>query len=520
MSKMRRFFQPLLVAVIVFSVSFSAAQPTSVSAQSGDGIKRHVNTESGKVSFIGPESGRAIPASRALGIFARPSDPAMALAKRFAPEFGLKDPERDLSVKKIKNLDNGRVTVRYQQKFEGVPILGGELMVNTNESGDLYSINGEISSDLSLQTQPIVDSEQATQTALQALAKWYQKTHDDFITSEPELWIFDESLLRSSTRPAELVWRMEVTPVNTNMPVRELVLVNAHRGHISLHFNQIDTAWHFDSNSLTFKQPSANNSNTATNHSESSMLLTFSPLINTYTANHMSSLPGTFLCNQSQPNCTNGNNPHADAAHKYAIGTFNLYDTKHNRNSINNSGMIVTSTVNYCEEGIFVLCPYDNAFWSGTQMVYGDGYGFPLADDVVAHELTHGVTQFESNLFYYYQAGAINESFSDLWGEYYDQTNGLGYDAPEFGMEWRLGEDVVGLGAFRDMSDPPAFGHPDTMSSTYYYEGEEDSGGVHSNSGVNNKAVYLMVKGGSFNGKTVAALRWTKTAAIYYETNT
>ena len=92
-------------------------------------------------------------------------------------------------------------------------------------------------------------------------------------------------------------------------------------------------------------------------------------------------------------------------------------------------------------------------------MVYGDAYGFPLGDDVVAHELTHGVTQHESNLFYYYQPGAINESFSDLWGEYYDQTNSEGTDSA--GVKWQIGEDVSGFGAFRSMSAPTAFGDPD-----------------------------------------------------------
>ncbi len=151
-------------------------------------------------------------------------------------------------------------------------------------------------------------------------------------------------------------------------------------------------------------------------------------------------------------------------------------------------------------------------------MVYGDAYGFPLADDVVAHELTHGVTEHESNLFYYYQSGAINKSFSDLWGEYYDQSNGQGNDAA--GVKWLMGEDVSGLGALRSMSDPPSYNDPDRISSPYYSLDEFDNGGVHSNSGVNNKAAFLMVDGGTFNGKTVAALGWTKTAAIYYEVNT
>ena len=79
-------------------------------------------------------------------------------------------------------------------------------------------------------------------------------------------------------------------------------------------------------------------------------------------------------------------------------------------------------------------------------MVFGDVHGDPLADDIVAHEYTHGVTQYESNLFYYYQSGAIDESFSDLWGEYYDQTNGLGND--DTSVKWQIGEDVIGSGCF------------------------------------------------------------------------
>jgi Zn-dependent metalloprotease len=232
--------------------------------------------------------------------------------------------------------------------------------------------------------------------------------------------------------------------------------------------------------------------------------------VKTYTAKNGIALPGTFLCNQSKSNCTNGADPHANAAHRYAIGTSRLFANQYGRDSIDNRGMAVISTVHF-NSG------YDNAFWNGQQMVYGDTYGFPRADDVVAHELTHGVTQYESNLFYYYQSGAINESFSDLWGEYYDQTNGQGYDG--LSAKWLIGEDVSGLGIIRNMSNPPLYGDPDKISSLNYYEGKADNGGVHSNSGVNNKAAYLIVDGGTFNGRTVTALGWTKTAAIYYEVN-
>ena len=151
-------------------------------------------------------------------------------------------------------------------------------------------------------------------------------------------------------------------------------------------------------------------------------------------------------------------------------------------------------------------------------MVYGDGVGFALADDVVAHELTHGVTEHTSNLFYYYQSGAINESLSDIWGEFVDQTNLAGNDSAS--VKWLIGEDVIGLGAIRDMEDPTTFGDPDRMTSPSYWFSMGDSGGVHTNSGINNKAAYLMVEGGSFNGQTVTALGITKVAAIYYEVQT
>src|ERR1700752_563757 len=171
MSKMRKFLQLLFSTSIILSMGFSATRPQPAAAQGGDGIKRQINAENGKVSFIGPENGRVVSASKALGSFVVASDPALALAKRFAPEFGLKNPERDLSLKQNRHLGDGRVMARYQQNYEGVPVLGGALIVNTNENGDLYSMNGEVSSVVSLKTQPMVDSEQAKQPALQAIAK-------------------------------------------------------------------------------------------------------------------------------------------------------------------------------------------------------------------------------------------------------------------------------------------------------------------------------------------------------------
>src|SRR6185503_13538639 len=183
MSKIRRFTQFIFSTIIILSLSLSVSQPQPASAQGGDSIQRQLNAETGRVSFIGPESGRVVSASRALGSLARPADPAMALAKRFAPEFGLKNPERDLTEMRANNPGDGRITVRYQQNYKGIPVIGGELIVNTNENGDLYSMNGEVSPNLSLQTQPTIDSAQARESALQAAAKWYQMIPADFVVT-------------------------------------------------------------------------------------------------------------------------------------------------------------------------------------------------------------------------------------------------------------------------------------------------------------------------------------------------
>ncbi len=145
-------------------------------------------------------------------------------------------------------------------------------------------------------------------------------------------------------------------------------------------------------------------------------------------------------------------------------------------------------------------------------MVYGD---YMVADDIVGHELTHGVTQYTSNLIYAYQSGAINESFSDIWGEFIDQTNGSGNDS-DF-VKWLIGEESF-LRANRSMKDPTAYGAPDKMSSLLYSNDPYDNGGVHINSGVNNKAAYLMVEGGEFNNRIIIGIGLNKTAAVYYET--
>ncbi len=160
MSTHRSLYHILSIGVIL-SLLFSGWSLPAASAQGPNGIERHINAQTGKVSLISPENGPVVSAADALGNASPPQDPALALAKRFGPEFGLKDPGQDLAETKRQRLDNGRITARYQQKYQGIPIMGGELIVNTNANGDLYSMNGEVSSELALSTQPTLSPAQA-----------------------------------------------------------------------------------------------------------------------------------------------------------------------------------------------------------------------------------------------------------------------------------------------------------------------------------------------------------------------
>ena len=111
-------------------------------------------------------------------------------------------------------------------------------------------------------------------------------------------------------------------------------------------------------------------------------------------------------------------------------------------------------------------CPTTtNAFYSNAQlqMFVGTGVG---SDDIVGHELTHGVTNFESALVYQNESGAMNESISDVFGESVDLVNGAGTDTAA--DRWQIGEDSS-LGVIRDMADPPNFNDPDKMTSRYWW---------------------------------------------------
>ena len=179
---------------------------------------------------------------------------------------------------------------------------------------------------------------------------------------------------------------------------------------------------------------------------------------------------------------------YATDAHWGAEKTWDYYDSTFNRNSVDDAGQPLLSYVH-------VDVNLVNAFWDGTEMNYGDGdatYNPLTCLDVAGHEITHGVTQFTSNLNYQAESGALNESFSDCMGNSVRQ-----FARHSAVMDWLIGDEMGGT-PFRSMADPNLYGDPDTyFGNNWASLTGGDNGGVHTNSGVMNYWYYLLAEGGS-----------------------
>lgn len=370
---------------------------------------------------------------------------------------------------------HGITTVRFDQELHGVPVLGGEVVVAVDAKRRVIAAAGEAYDGLSPALGPSISALEAQQIAIASIGK---SLGEGLIASTPSLVVFDPATAGAPGGPrAALTWNFEVTRGDA---VRHNVFVDATSGIVVQAMSAIETVARYvcDANDTTTKVPCSSG----------------------YARTDLTGVNG---------------NTDVDNAYDLSGVTYDFYAAL-GRNSIDGAGGDIRSTVRYCRTGY--TCPnYPNAFWNGTQMVYGTGYA--VADDVVGHELTHGVTDYTSSLFYWYQSGAINEAMSDIMGEFVDLANlgtGAREDTPE--KRWLIGEDLP-IGAIRDMANPPAFNDPDKISSTYYTRAFSDSGGVHSNSGVANKTAYLIADGGTFNGQTVTGIGLIKSARLWYTTN-
>ena len=324
----------------------------------------------------------------------------------------------------------GIAHIRMDQRLGGVPVFGAQTIVHVPADGNRVWMTDGLARDVQVDTRPQL-------TADQALAFARNRMEGPVDQSAVDLQILRHEGLDY------LTWRVQIWSMSGDTPAMPVMFVDAHRGDLVWEYSNLQTAKDRD----------------------------------THDANNGTSLPGTLARQEGDAAILDDA---VDDAHDFAGVAYDYYDIHLGRDSYDDAGITITSVAHYSTS-------YDNAFWNGSQLVYGDGGTFFTylsgALDVVAHELTHAVTENTAGLIYANESGGLNEATSDILGavvEAYDDGWTVSNDT------WLVGEDITQpiLGsALRYMDDPTLDGN-----SIDDYDDYTAGMSVHNSSGIANRA--------------------------------
>ena len=451
----------------------------------------------------------------------------------------------EFEIIKTRTDDLGQTHTKMKQMYRGLEVYGGEVVLHRKHD-KIHLFNGRYFPTPQLENiDPTVTESDAIEVALEKVGthsriKNLNQKERKLIAGDPiesQLLIFHPNGKLDTER---LTWKIDVIP---NIISRWTYFIDAHTGEVLHSFNHVcqlaggESCRHEHTSNAPKNKPSKLEAieekeahflpppdGPAT--AQANDLFGNNLTINTYEKNNGFYLIDAIrnMHNETQSNFPNDpvgviwtidafdtspqndnfsydhvfsnnntwNSSNAVSAHYNGGMAYEYFEDIFNRNSINGQGGNIISLINVAEENGE---PMDNAFWNGAAMFYGSGNQafFPLARglDVAGHEMAHGVVQAEANLEYFGESGALNESFADVFGAMIDRN------------DWQIGEDVVRLSAFpsgalRDMSDPHNGGSG--LSSPGWqpahvneqFTGSQDNGGVHINSGIPNKAFFLL----------------------------
>jgi Zn-dependent metalloprotease len=432
----------------------------------------------GRVRHLGGSLRR--PVWRASGrAAATPAAAARGFLRQYGTLFGVDSVARELRLTRVRT-DGDRTFVRFTQRADGLAVLGGELVIQVGPRGEVISARGETSRGLLPGTRARVGAGAARRTALADARRTMRAGPERVRAGRPVLRVFDPAVMGGPLLPvARLVWQVPVA--RTDGAAAQDILVDAVGGRILARLDRVHAA------GIRICDQRGDRVGQGTHGDR-------------------------FPCDPGEgvPNAALSLITDVRVAAIAARGTLDLYQRMFGRDGVADDGQPAVMTVRHCALG--GACPYANAFWSdlSRQAVFGAGWA---TDDVVGHELTHGVVAAESALYYYAESGAINESIADVFGEVFDQVIPVGDDRST--SRWLVGEDLTG-GAVRSLADPEQFGHPARIGSSRWRTSSSDSFGVHSNSGVGNKTAWLVSQGGLFNGRSVTGLGRATMLAIWY----
>ncbi len=417
--------------------------------------------------------------------------------------------DRDLRVRDRHDdrMIEGRIIERADQYYKGVRVFGGDI-ARQLQGGVLMSVFGTLYPRVSVDTAAKIDADRAREIVQE------QSGVEIAASRQPELVVLprDGAYI--------LAWRLSAA---TGSDIRQY-FVDAHDGSIAFDYSELKTqaavgrAQGVLGDTKKISVTAGSGRFTAQDDLRPPSIRTLDMRGSlSRTLNILNGFPvlGADVASDDDNNWTDGA---VDDAHVYQGWTYDYYFKRFGRRGLDNHDIEITGLANPVRRtdlqtssnaviGTFFL----NAFYAGDgYMVYGVGLpaGFftrsPIGNqtwdflsgglDVVAHELSHGVTEFSSNLIYLNESGALNEAFSDIMGtsvEFFFQPRGNG----SMQADYLIGEDVIRPGGLRSMSNPAAYGDPDHYSQRFL--GTEDNGGVHTNSVIASQAFYLSIEGGT-----------------------
>lgn len=437
---------------------------------------------------------------------------AKAFVSDYALAFGIDSPNVDFEAARVRRTGE-RTNIRLDQTYGGLPVFAASMIVQLSESGGIEAVLSDVMTKSetldkdSAALTPTISAEAAQQFALadaqprlKAAIDAYEadlaKSSDEneatpetvesirkmlsqmelTVREGPELVVYDPAVLGRHGKPVT-AWMLTIRSTEPAL-LCERVFVDARVGETVFSYSLIQAAkdreiWDYD-----FGLSSPDLMRTET----SDPVPSYFPYAWRYNTN--------FDC----------------------LGmAYDYFSTNHGWDSFDNTGSTIRSYLRYYAKA--------NAEWDPVGEFFGFGlYLTSVGDDCVGHEYTHGVTHHTSQLVYAYESGAINESMSDIWGEFIDWSGGWSNDDPE--DKWWIMEDTLLILGYRHMRYPLIYDDPEIYKGEKWWTEDSDNGGVHVNCGVGNKLCFLLTDGDSFEGYTIASLGESTVRDLYWECQT
>ncbi|GGF30334.1 bacillolysin [Halobacillus andaensis] len=427
---------------------------------------------------------------------------AKAHLKNNKEKYNIDLPEQSLSSAKVSKDKLGLTHVEMKQQKNGIPVEGHEVTVHYDKNNNVQAVNGQFSQsveDEEIDTKASLSKEESIHVAKAAVEA--PDKLEEAPTSELVIYPFNDN--------NHLAYKVNVNFLGEE-PGNWFIYVDAKSGEVVDQYNAIMHAEDYKSSKgaglgvlgderqlhITHKNDKENEKGTNfylydNSHEDLKGIYT-------YDVKNEWDFDSKEIFNSHRASFREDYDRPAVDAHYNSEKVYEYFLEEHDRNSIDGEGMQIVSNVHFGEE-------YNNAFWNGSEMTYGDGDGeffIPLSAglDVAAHEMAHGVTTHTAGLKYRNQSGALNEAFSDIFGALVDED------------DWEIGEDIMaeeakasGRTSLRSLSDPSKYPvgdtytpygdgsgmYPSHMDEYYDLPLNLDNGGVHINSSIINHAAYI-----------------------------